>query len=177
MRRFLVSGLLPALACLAAPAAAHAQLGGINLGAAFGSTSPSGDIRSGFNSGYHVQGLAALSLPLVPIGFRGELAFDHMRPKASNTSTTGPLELASGVVDATFSVPFPIIHPYAIGGVGYYVHNGSIGTREGRIGFNGGVGVEIKLPLIRAFGEARYHSIGYPGTRVAVIPLTVGFIF
>ncbi len=177
MRRFLVPGLLLALASMLSPGAAHAQLGGINLGAAAGITSPSADIGGGFNSGYHVEGLAALSLPLVPIGFRGELAYDQLDAKSSNTSASGSLRLASGVVDATFSFPFPIIHPYAIGGVGYYVHNSSIGSREGQVGFNGGVGLELKLPVIRAFGEARYHSISYPGTHVALIPLTVGIIF
>ncbi len=176
MRRFLVAGLvLFALALAARPA--HAQLGGISLGVAAGVAHPSGDVGSAFNTGYHLEGLAALSLPLVPIGFRGEVAYDHM--DASGGATTGALKLASGVVDATFSLPFPVFHPYAIGGLGYYVHSGSggLGAREGKVGFNGGVGVELKLAVIRAFGEVRYHSISYPGTRVAVIPITLGVTF
>jgi len=175
MRRILVPAL--ALVALAGARPAAAQMGGISLGAAAGVTSPSGDVSANFNSGYRFQGLADLSLPLVPIGFRGEIAYDQVPARGS---TPGPLKIASGVVNATFSVPFPVLHPYAIGGVGYYLHNGSagIGSREGRVGFNGGVGVELKLPVIRLFGEARYHTISYSsGKRVAMIPLTLGIIF
>ncbi len=177
MRRTLVPALLVGLLALAGARPAAAQLGGIALGAAAGVTAPSGDVSGMYNSGYHIQGLADLALPLVPIGFRGEIAYDQMGAKGS---TPGPLKVASGVVDATFSVPFPVLHPYAIGGVGYYLHNGGagIGSREGKVGFNGGVGVELKLPVIRAFAEARYHTISYSsGTRVAMIPLTVGIVF
>ncbi len=179
MRRFLVAGLvLIAFALAARPA--RAQLGGISLGVAAGIANPSGDVKDGFKSGYHIEGLAALSLPLVPIGFRGEVAYDRMAKQDSNTDPNiTNLQLASGVVDATFSLPFPVFHPYAIGGFGYYVHNGGagFGSREGKVGFNGGVGVELKLPVIRAFGEVRYHTISYSGARVAVIPVTVGITF
>ncbi len=175
MRRFLLPGLL-ALACLALARPAHAQLGGISLGAAAGVAKPAGDVKDTFKSGYHIEGLAALSLPLVPIGFRGELAYDQM---AAKTSGAGSLKVASGVVDATFSLPFPVFHPYAIGGLGYYEHNSAIGGgREGKVGINGGVGVELKLPVIRAFGEVRYHSASFSsGTRVGIIPITVGLVF
>lgn len=174
MRRFLVPGLL-ALACLALPRPAHAQLGGINLGAAVGTAKPAGDVDNAFKSGFHIEGLAALSLPLVPIGFRGELAYDEMGAKAAGASA---LKVASGVVDATFSVPFPVFHPYAIGGIGFYEHNSAVDNgREGKVGFNGGVGVELKLPVIRVFGEARYHTISFSNTRVGIIPITVGLVF
>jgi len=179
MRRLLVPGLLFAVACLAAPRPAQAQLGGIAIGAAAGVTAPRGDVGDNFNSGYHIEGLAALSLPLVPIGFRGEVAYDQMGAR-SGGSAPGALKVASGVVDATFSMPFPLLHPYAIAGLGYYVHNGGagIGDREGKVGFNAGVGVELKLPVIRAFGEVRYHSVSYSsGTRVGMIPVTVGLVF
>lgn len=179
MRRFLVTGLL-ALAFTVAARPAQAQLGGISLGVAAGVANPSGDVKSDFKSGVHVEGLASLSLPLIPIGFRGEVAYDQMNKKDSVTDPAiTSLKLASGVVDATFSLPFPVFHPYAIGGFGYYVHNGSsgLGDRAGTVGFNGGVGVELKLPVIRAFGEVRYHTVSYSGTRVAVIPVTVGLTF
>ncbi len=175
MRRFLASGLL-VLACLALARPAHAQLGGINIGAAVGIANPAGDVKDGFKSGVHVEGLAALSLPLVPIGFRGEVAYDQMSAKVSGA---GALKVASGVVDATFSMPFPVLHPYAIGGLGYYEHSSAVaGEREGKVGFNAGVGVELKLPVIRAFGEVRYHTISFSsGTRVGIIPITVGLVF
>jgi hypothetical protein len=176
MRRTLVPALALSLLALAGARPAAAQMGGINLGFATGVTAPNGHIGGSFDSGYRLQGLADLSLPLVPIGFRGELAYDQMAAKGA----PGPLKIASGVLDATFSVPFPVLHPYAIGGFGYYVHNGGvgIGSREGTVGFNGGVGVELKLPVIRLFGEARYHTISYSsGTRVSMIPLTVGIVF
>ncbi len=175
MRRFLAPGLL-ALACLALPRPVHAQLGGINLGAAVGIANPARDAKDFFKSGVHLEGLAALSLPLVPIGFRGEVAYDQM---ANKTSGGPALKVASGVVDATFSLPFPVFHPYAIAGLGYYEHNSAIGGgREGKVGINGGVGVELKLPVIRAFGEVRYHTISFSsGTGIGIIPITVGVVF
>ncbi len=175
MRRFLIPGLL-ALACLALPRPAHAQLGGISLGAAAGVARPAGDVKDNFNSGFHIEGLAALSLPLVPIGFRGEVAYDQMDNKATGGSA---LKVASGVVNATFSMPFPVFHPYAIGGLGFYEHNSAVGgEREGKVGFNGGVGVELKLPVIRAFGEVRYHTAKFAsGNRIGIIPITVGLVF
>ncbi len=175
MRRFLVSGLL-ALTLVAAARPARAQLGGISLGVAAGVANPSGDVKDGFKAGYHIQGLAALSLPLVPIGFRGEVGYDQMD---SQTAGASALKVASGVVNATFSMPFPVFHPYAIAGLGYYEHNSAVaGEREGKVGFNGGVGVELKLPVIRAFGEVRYHTISFSsGTRIGIIPITVGVVF
>ncbi len=174
MRRFLVSGLL-ALACLAFARPVHAQLGGIGFGVAGGITAPQGDAKDAFKTGFHAQGQATLSLPLVPIGFRGELAYDQMSAKAAGGDA---LKLASGDVNATFGLPFPVFHPYASGGIGYYVHNaGTFGNREGKVGFNGGVGVELKLPMIpKVFAEARYHTVKY-GSRVSYIPVTVGIEF
>jgi hypothetical protein len=171
MRRLLAAGFLLALVSLCSARPALAQLGGLALGAAAGPVTPHGDAANAFKSGIHVEALAALSLPLVPIGFRGEVAYDQMDSKAG----AAKLKVASGVFNATFSVPFPLIHPYAIGGVGYYIHNSSINaTREGKIGVNGGAGVELKFAKLRAFAEARYHSISYSGIGLKLLPVTVG---
>lgn len=167
----------PLAACLLAATAllcarpASAQMGALSIGAAIGSVSPQGDVKGSFKTGTHLEALGELSLPLVPIGFRGEVAYDQMGNK---TAGAGSFKVASGVVDATFSMPFPIIHPYAIGGVGYYIHNSAFGAREGKVGWNAGAGVELKLAVVSAFAEARYHAINYSGGNVRMVPLTIG---
>ncbi len=174
MRRTLLTGATLLLAVLLVPRTAQAQLGGLSLGGALGRTAISGDRGGDFKSGLHVEGLADLSLPLVPIGLRGEVAYDNLDP----TSGTGSsLKVASAVGNATLSLPFPLLHPYAIGGVGYYVAGSALsGSRQGKVGINGGVGLELKLPVIRIFGEARYHSISFNGGHTNLIPLSIGIV-
>ncbi len=174
MRRLLLASAPLALAVVLTPAPVHAQMGALALGAAVGHTAISGDRGPDFKSGLHVEGLADLSVPLVPIGLRGELAYDKLD---ATTSGNPALEVASAVANATFSLPFPLLHPYAIGGIGYYSANSSLsGSRQGKAGWNGGIGVELKLPVIRVFAEARYHSIGFNGGHVNLIPLSLGLI-
>ncbi len=174
MRRFFLGGASLALAVLIAPAPARAQMGGIALGGAIGHTAITGSRGGDFKSGLHLEGLADVSLPLVPIGLRGELGYDQLD---ATTSGDPALKVASAVANATFSLPFPVIHPYAIGGIGYYYANSSLnGSRQGKAGLNGGVGVELKLPVIRIFAEARYHSISFSGGHVNLIPLSIGLV-
>lgn len=175
MRRSFICAALAALFATASPVAA--QLGGLGFGAAYGSSRLSGGRSGDFNAGWHAEGLADLSLPLLPIGLRAEAALDHLGNKSGGTATEA-LSVASGVLNATFSLPFPLVHPYAIGGVGYYHRNGAFGgSGASKAGINGGLGVEVKLPVIRAFAEARYHSVGFSDSSVHLVPLTVGVIF
>ena len=173
MRRFLLAGAPLLLVALLAPRPVQAQLGGLGIGGAVGHTGISGDRGPDFKSGMHLAGLADLSLPLVPIGLRGELAYD----KLDATTGSGSLKVASAVASARLSLPLPLLHPYAIGGLGYYYANSALsGSRQGKVGWNGGVGLELKLPVIRVFGEARYHSIGFNGGHVNLIPFSLGLI-
>lgn len=174
MRRTVLTGVLLLLATLVVPRPAQAQMGGLALGGAFGRTAISGDRGSDFKSGLHVEGIANVSLPLLPMGLRGELAYDNLG--ASNTADRS-LQVGSAVANATLSLPLPLLHPYVIGGVGYYIANSALsGSRQGKMGVNGGAGIELKLPVIRIFAEARYHSISFDGGHVNLIPLTLGLI-
>ncbi len=173
MRRFLLAGAPLLLVALLAPRPVQAQLGGLAIGGAVGHTGISGDRGPDFKSGAHLEGLVDLSLPLVPIGLRGELAYDHL----AATTGSGSLKVASAVASAHLALPLPLLHPYAIGGLGYYYANSALsGSRQGKAGWNAGVGLELKLPVIRVFGEARYHSIGFDGGHVNLIPLSLGLI-
>ncbi len=174
MRRLLLVSAPLALAIALTPTPAHAQMGALALGAAIGHTASSGNRGSDFKSGLHLEGLADLSLPLVPIGLRGEVGYDQLDAK---TSGNPALKVASAVANARFSLPFPVLRPYAIGGIGYYYANSTLtGSSQGKAGWNGGVGVELKLPVIRVFAEARYHSINFSGGHVNLIPLSLGLI-
>ncbi len=176
MRRYLPLAASVALV-FAAVSPAAAQLGGLSVGAAYGSSRLVGGRSGDFKAGWHAEALADVGLPLLPLGLRAELAYDHLGNKAGSTATEA-LNVASGVLNATLSLPFPVLHPYAIGGVGYYHRNGAFGGGgEGKVGINGGLGVELKLPVIRAFAEARYHSIGFTGSSAHLVPLTLGVVF
>ena len=176
MRRHLVFAAFVAL--LFAPTSpAAAQMGGVSFGAAYGSSRLTGGRSGDFAAGWHAAALTDLALPLVPIGFRVELAYDHLGNKPDGTATEA-LNVASGTLNAMLSLPFPVVHPYAIGGVGYYHRNGAFGGgAQSKVGYNAGLGVELKLPLVRTFAEARYHSVGFSGNSAHLVPLTIGVLF
>lgn len=175
MRRFTIPAALLALIAASSPAAA--QMGGLNFGAAYGPSRIVGGHSDSFNTGWHAEALSDLSLPLVPIGFRAELAYDHIGNKAGSAATEA-LTLGSALINATVALPLPMVHPYVIGGIGYYSRNGALGGgREGKGGINGGAGVELKLTTLHLFAEARYHSIGFIGSSVHLLPITIGVVF
>ncbi len=177
MRRTLELCALVVLAAALAAVPARAQTGPFSVGAGAGVTAITGDFKDTFDRGWRAEGILALGLPLLPVSVRGELAYDQLPAKAAGAGA-GALKVASGTLDGILSLPFPLLHPYVIGGVGYYVHNHAIGEkRGGAAGVNGGVGVELSLPGIKAFVEARYHTVSYGAGRLSLVPVTVGLVF
>jgi len=112
------------MACAAfAPAnTAHAQVATIlkpvQIGVAAGAAVPVSDLGNSFSTGFNVTGTIAINVPLLPIGFRIDAAYNQFGAKGTSNVNAKIAGVSGNVV---FSIPGAvIISPYLIGGVGYY---------------------------------------------------------
>lgn len=178
-RRLLAVLAIGALSLI--PARAQAQVG---FSIAGGLSLPQGDLGSSYKSGYNVAAGLNLSMPLMPVGFRLEGAYNAFDAKGSTSGNSATANIASGTVNATFGLGLP----YLIGGVGYYSAGGSAtfsgttttATRESAMGVNGGVGMRFPLGALSTFAEVRYHKMlgdKAKGMDQAYIPITFGISF
>jgi len=173
---------------------------GLGLGASVGTNVPSGKFGDQTKSGIVVNGIVELRLPAL-VGLRGELFYSRSDIEnpiirrvgnatlPSNSNVTGNVNLIGGIGNVVVNLGPSILHPYLIGGVGVYrrrVAQDFAGTAtefrnltntESKIGYNGGAGIALSLVGIRAFVEARYHSVGTTPDRTNFIPVTVGITF
>jgi hypothetical protein len=76
MMKTIPATLFLAVLALAAPRAADAQM--LRLGLAAGPTMPVAGFSDVVDTGFHVRGLASLRFPLMPLGLRGELAYNRV---------------------------------------------------------------------------------------------------
>ena len=175
------------IAAAAAPRA-HAQLAPVNpfsFGVSAGAAVPTGEGSEDVKTGFSVDGIIGLRAPASPISFRGEVGYTRFGVKDVDGVN---IRFISGVANAvyTFSAgPTAVVRPYLIAGVGAY--NGKLTVddsdvdvddeAETRIGFNGGVGLEIPLSGITGFGEIRYTSVATEGSRTSWIPIRFGIRF
>lgn len=187
-------------ACCAAPA--RAQINPIGLGVGAGATIPVGPYGDEANTGYSVEAILNLRIPLLPISFRGEAGYHRFGLKGEalgalvgdqpgGAEVTGRDRIWSATANGVVSLPLGVlvVRPYVIGGVGYYNVARSIEfTVNGReqtiepgsqsaFGVNGGVGVSFPLLVVSGFAEARYHNVFLPGRDVSMVPLRVGVRF
>jgi hypothetical protein len=145
-----------ALALLAPVAIAQAQL---SFGVAAGASMPSGDLKTGVETGYHVMATAGIHPPLAPVGFRVDGMFNEFNEKSPSTDKGRILALTA---NAVFSMPGAIVlSPYLIGGAGMYkMSNSAAGsTSSSDLGVNIGAGIKFGLAGFGAFGEVRFHHI------------------
>ena len=179
------------LATLGAGRSASAQLETIlkpvQIGVAAGAAVPVSDLGNAFSTGFNVTGTIAINIPLLPIGFRIDAAYNQLGAKGPTTTPTSPSGASSNVNakiagvtgNVVFGMPGVIITPYFIGGVGYYrissSATGSVASND--FGFNAGAGVKLPLLVFSAFAEARYNRISENGRSVSFIPVTVGVMF
>jgi hypothetical protein len=173
------------MACAAfAPAStANAQVATIlkpvQIGVAAGAAVPVSDLGNSFSTGFNVTGTIAINVPLLPIGFRIDAAYNQFGAKgASNVNA----KIAGVTGNVVFGIPGAvIISPYLIGGVGYYRVSSSasgIGTvASNHFGFNAGAGLKLPLLVFSAFAEARYNRVSENGGSSSFIPVTVGVLF
>lgn len=106
-------------------------------------------------SNEHALGYLQLHPPLLPLAVRVDALYSRTIPSGGSLAVTG---------DAVIIASIPFVQPYALIGYGHY------GVRKpGAVsGWNGGVGIRVRLPPIAVFAEARRHQ------RIGHDLLTVG---
>jgi opacity protein-like surface antigen len=126
-------------------------------------------------TGYNVNGILGLSVPLFPLGLRAEVGYNKFDgnegglPGANARSQIGVLSgTVNAVLQPTGLLP---VKPYLIGGVGGYrvkddlfitgsgFGTGQLSGTRTSFGLNGGVGVHVALGALSTFLEARYHYV------------------
>jgi len=181
MRKSRIPAAMMAFAMLAVAGTANAQVSTIlkpvQIGVALGGAFPLSDLGKSFNTGFNVTGTIGINVPLLPVGFRIDAAYNQFSAKgASNVSA----KIAGVSGNVVFSVPGAVIvSPYLIGGVGYYrVSSSATGSvASNSFGFNAGAGVKIPLLVFSTFIEARYNRISESGGSTSFVPVTVGVMF
>ncbi|MFW5973711.1 MAG: hypothetical protein ACOCTG_06935 [Bacteroidota bacterium] len=162
--------------------ASLAQIPGVSVGLGGGPSFPVGTFSDNLDPGYHLQGTANVSIILLPVDVRANLAY-HRLPDERG----GHGSLVSGDVNVRLEIPtFPVlVSPYVLGGVGIYrtafsedhgiSHNAETRTD---FGINAGAGIEINLMILDLFVEARAHNVfaSAIGNR-PFIPVTLGVMF
>jgi hypothetical protein len=183
MTRHLMLGVAAVALSLAAAAPARAQA---HFGISAGVTAPTGDFGDAADAGYNVNGLVDISMPLSPIGFRGEVGWNQFDVKGGSNDTWRFLNGAANVVLTPSS--FMPAKPYLIAGIGAYnvkLAGDNIDTllggsaSETRFGFNAGVGFKASVGGLGALLEARYVSVsGKNGDgSLNYIPVSFGITF
>jgi opacity protein-like surface antigen len=141
---------------------------------------PTGDFKDGVNSGYTVGGALDLTLPAMPLAWRGELSYTNFGLKSDVAD--GSVSDVSGRVNAVIPMHLIVATPYIIGGVGYYHVTTDVtnvgSSSDNKFGYNVGVGVDLPLGTLGARIEARYHHVSMDGGGAySYIPITFGLRF
>ncbi len=172
--------ILSSLLVLLLAMPAQAQIPGISVGLAGGPTFPTGDLGDVADAGFHVQGVAELSLPLLPIGIRANADFHQMSTLADGNSRQLFVNV-NGVVSVPI-VPL-LLKGYLTGGPGIYHSRfssdapGFGDANETNPGVNVGAGVQLGLVLVDLFLEARYHHVLGGDGSPTFVPVTFGIMF
>jgi len=182
-----------ALLSLTIASTAHAQAQTMPmLGISAGASIPQSSFGDGVNTGYNVNGMINIGVPLSPLGFRGEVGWNHFDLSGNNAS--GNVRMINGSANVIL-IPSTVMtaKPYLIAGVGAYnvkttVDNtgGLLGTgtftsssSDTRLGFNGGVGFAFGLGSVGTIVEARYVTVnGKNGSgSLSFVPVSFGITF
>ena len=128
---------------------------------------------------------------MASLGFRGDVSYDHwsFNGLVGSTGSNGSvhaLGVAANALVRTTS-PTSVIHPYLIGGVGFYNTKASYGSLASsgntNIGVQGGGGAEFMLSGFTTFAEVKVVNIfskssnGDGSSSTRFVPLTFGVRF
>ncbi|MFL5580576.1 MAG: outer membrane beta-barrel protein [Gemmatimonadaceae bacterium] len=178
MKRMLVAALAVALFA----GAAEAQRP-VKFAVGGGLSGVAGDAKQSVDAGYHVMGAVDVGVPILPLGFRVDAAYNSFKGKEELTAGVVPsLRVVSGTANVTMNViPLPIVKMYLIGGAGIYNAKADVDGAEAtnRFGYNAGAGLRFDLAGFGTFLEARYHLVPESDTdaKMQIIPVTLGFRF
>jgi hypothetical protein len=148
----------------------------VQIGVAAGAAVPLSDLGNSFSTGFNVTGTIGINVPLLPIGFRIDAAYNQFGAKGASNVNAKIAGVSGNVV---FGMPGVVITPYLIGGVGYYrVSSSATGSvASNNFGFNAGAGLKLPLLVFSAFIEARYNRVSENGGSASFVPVTVGVLF
>lgn len=171
------------LALVVSAASAHAQGTGaptrpVSVGIAGGLSIPTGDAGDAIESGFVVGGLLEFARPVSPVAFRFEVDYQRFGSKL-DVPGAGNLRVISGVANVLYKFAGETARPYLLGGVGLFNTGSSVEGSESETDFGANVGVGLELPLsgITAFGDVRYQAIFASPDNVNLIPIRVGVRF
>lgn len=202
-RRILASLGLVATATAIAPAAGAQSLEPVrttDFGVTAGVGVPVGDGMGDLNTGFTLGASLGVKSVNMPMSFRFEATYarfgaDEVRftDEDGSLSADGHIGFLGGIANAILPIPTAsTIRPYFIGGLGVFRvtakakvafsgSGGSVSASESesqtKLGLNGGMGVEFPVRSVRAFAEARFHSVFTEDENANFIPLTVGVRF
>jgi len=170
-----------ALALVLSAGAAHAQRP-VKFAVGGGLTGVTGEAADAVKAGYHLMGALDVGVPLVPVGFRVDAAWNQFKGKEVAGVALPDSRLVYGTANLTMNLlPLPVVKTYVIGGLGMYNAKADVDGAEAstRMGYNAGAGVRFDLAGFGTFVEARYHLIPEKDgdAKMQIIPVTVGFRF
>jgi hypothetical protein len=103
-----------------------------------------------------------LDVPVLPVSVLA--AADYLFP---DCGAAGDCSFWGGSLDANLALPFPVVHPYATGGVVYrHFDTGDDAEATGTSGLALGLGVQVSLLALRAYVEGRYEFVNAPDDQV-----------
>jgi len=176
MKRLMFGASVVALSLVAAPTA-RAQVG---VGVSAGLSMPTGDLGKAFKSGYSVNGLIGVAMPMSPIGFRGEVGYNSWDGKSDVADGVTGSSL-SGTANVVLQVPGMIVaKPYLIAGIGEHrvkFDDGTDDASETKMGWNVGGGLNFGLGTLSTMVEARYITVNTSGASIHYVPVTFGIMF
>jgi|HubBroStandDraft_6_1064221.scaffolds.fasta_scaffold297361_2 hypothetical protein len=163
--------------------AANAQMSGsltrpFSFGIAAGAAVPVSTLGNVANTGTDVTGLLGIKLPLIPVGFRIDADYNTFGYNSS-ARASGSAHISSITGNVVLDMPLLLIHPYLIGGLGYYNVGATYASSSSNVGVNIGAGVGIGIPLtgVSIFAETRYHRVNTSGASTQFMPVVAGVTF
>ncbi|HWE41450.1 MAG TPA: outer membrane beta-barrel protein [Gemmatimonadaceae bacterium] len=191
-RRIAFTAAAALLSLTLAPAAdAQAQVMP-HFGISAGASIPQSSFGDGVNTGYNLNGMINVGVPLSPLGFRGEVGWNRFDLSGNNAS--GNVRMVNGAVNVVLA-PSTVMSakPYFIAGLGAYNVKTSVSGSGGilggsafsssssdtRLGFNGGIGFAFGLGPVGTLLEARYVSVNGSngGSSLSFVPISFGISF
>ena len=194
MTRHIVLAVSVAALSLTPTTTAHAQAQAMpHFGISAGASIPESTFGEAVNTGYNLNAMLNVTVPLSPLGFRIEGGWNRF--DLSNANGDGNVRIANGSANVVL-IPSAVMtaKPYLIAGVGAYNVKTSVSnlvtplsssgafsseTSDTRIGFNGGLGLMFGLGPVGSMLEARYVTVnGKNGSgSLTYIPVSFGVTF
>jgi hypothetical protein len=191
MRRMVWGAVFTAAALIPAIRPANAQdIGQVGLvlgaGGTFRGNLPNGTFYNGL--GYNLVAGLSLAMPVLPVSVRIEGMYNSFSTPLSAYQD----RVYSATANAVYTFAIPIIHPYLVGGGGYYHLTGQAFNPQATpgnpseiqylmngFGINGGLGIRSGFGMFGFFAEWRYHYVfssvqQTPGGHTSFAPFTFG---